>query len=134
MKAETVPIKGKKQHRFVRALSVRLLSFILVTAALFGAVRIFLFDYVYPVDEEDATPIEVVIPQGASASTIASILYHVRGEDEKGLIASKTSFKIYVDFIGKANSLQAGTYLFSRNMSIAEIVHILCTGNQSANG
>ena len=117
----------------MRGLMVRALSLIIVTACLFYGVRFFLYDYVYPVDEEDATPIEVIIPQGASASSIANILYNVRGQDEKGLIVNKTSFKIYVEFIGKANSLQAGTYLLSRNMSISEIVQILCTGNASWN-
>ena len=40
------------------------------------------------------------------------------------------SFKVYVDFTGKANALKAGTYVLSRNMTIPEIVNILCAGNE----
>ena len=109
-----------------------LLSLAIVVTFVFLAIRYVLSHFVYPVDEDDNTPIEVVIPNGASASTIASILYNARGADEKGLIVSTASFKVYVDFVGKANSLQAGTYILSRNMSIPEIVDIICQGNTSS--
>lgn len=105
-----------------------IISLFIVVSGVFLTTRYCLMQFVYPVDENDPTPIEVVIPQGASASRIASILYNARGHNENGLIVNTTSFKIYVDFIGKANSLQAGTYLLSRNMSISEIVTIISAG------
>lgn len=74
-------------------------------------------------------PIVVEIPSGSGASTIAKILYEACGEGEKGLISHKAVFKIYVDFIGKANRLQSGTYVLSKNMSIPEIVDVICKGN-----
>lgn len=101
---------------------------IVVLIVMFGF-RYVLSNYVYPVDVNDATPIEVVIPQSSSASTIARILRNACGEDKEGLIVSTASFKIYVDFVGKAGSLKAGTYILSKNMSIAEIVNVLCEGN-----
>lgn len=85
--------------------------------------------YFMPVDPNDATPIIVEIPTGSGASTIAKLLYEACGEGQTGLISHKAVFKIYVDFIGKSNRLQAGTYVLSKNMSVPEIVDIICKGN-----
>lgn len=132
--------KGKKERSAARKRVLRIwktirpgvalvLSAVMVVLLLVYAVNYVLNHYVRPVDANDTTPIEVVIPNNSSASTIARILYTARGQDEAGLIVSTASFKVYVDFVGKANSLKAGTYLLSRNMSISEIVDILCEGN-----
>lgn len=121
----------KKAWKILRPLAVVLISAALVVGGVSLAVRYVLSHFVYPVDETDNTPIEVVVPSGSSASTIASILYNARGQDERGLIVSTASFKIYVDFVGKANSLKAGTYILSRNMSIKEIVEIISKGNEA---
>lgn len=86
-------------------------------------------EYLMPVDPDDPTPITVTIPKGSGASSIAKILYEACGEDESGLIPHKAVFKIYVDFIGKSSRLQAGTYVLSKNMSIPEIVDVICKGN-----
>ena len=86
-------------------------------------------DYLMPVDPNDATPVVVEIPPGSGASAIAKILYEACGEGQEGLIPHKAVFKIYVDFIGKANRLQAGTYVLSKNMSVEEIVDVICKGN-----
>ena len=82
-----------------------------------------------PVDPNDPTPIVVEIPKGSGASAIAKILYEAGGEGERGLIANKAIFKVYVDFLGRSSSLKAGTYVLSRNMDIEQIVDIICTGN-----
>lgn len=121
----------KKAWKYLRPLAVGVLSLSLVVVGIFMAVRYVLSHFIDPVDVEDNTPIEVVIPSGSSASKIASILYNARGEDEEGLIVSTASFKVYVDFVGKANSLKAGTYIFSRNMSISQIVEMLCQGSEA---
>ena len=84
--------------------------------------------YVSAVDPNDATPYEVTIPQNSSAGTIAKILFEACGEGKQGLIVSTASFKVYVDFVGKANSLKAGTYILSKNMTIKEIVGVLSEG------
>ena len=92
------------------------------------AVNFVVRHYVSAVDPDDPTPYEITIPQNASASSIARILYTACGEDRDGLIVSTASFKVYVDFVGKANSLKAGTYILSKNMTIKEIVNILSEG------
>ena len=128
---DPVTVRREKIWRILRPIAAALLSVGLVAIAMIGAVRYVLSHFVYPVDPEDNTPIQVVIPSGSSASRIASILYRARGQDEPGLIVSTASFKIYVDFTGRANALKAGTYVLSRNMTIPEIVNILCAGNEA---
>ncbi len=122
--------RREKVWRILRPIVAALLSMGLVALAMIGAIRYVLSHFVYPVDAEDNTPIQVEIPSGASASRIAFLLYNARGQDEPGLIVSTASFKVYVDFTGRANSLKAGTYVLSRNMTIPEIVNILCAGNE----
>lgn len=85
-------------------------------------------NYLLPVDPNDSTPVVVTIPDGSGASAIAKILYEAGGEDAPGLIRHKAVFKVYVDFIGKSSRLQAGTYVLSRNMSIPDIVDVICRG------
>ena len=68
------------------------------------------------------------------ASRIAKLLYEAGGTDAEGnqlpgLISSKTVFKIYADFTGKTSKLKAGTYVLSRNMSVGQILDIVCKGN-----
>ena len=123
--------RREKAWRILRPVAAALLSIGLVALAMIGTIRYVLSHFVYPVDADDNTPIEVVIPSGASASRIASLLYNARGQDEPGLIVSTASFKVYVDFTGRANSLKAGTYVLSRNMTIPEIVNILSAGNEA---
>lgn len=124
-------VRREKTWRILRPIVAALLSVILVAVAVIGAVRYVLSHFVYPVDADDNTPIEVVIPNGASASRIAFLLYNARGQDEPGLIVSTASFKVYVDFTGRSSALKAGTYVLSRNMTIPEIVNILCAGNEA---
>ena len=76
-----------------------------------------------PVDINDATPVEITIPQGYGASYIAKTLY------EAGLINNKAVFKVYVDFMGKSSNLRHGTYILSKNMDISQMVDIICKGN-----
>lgn len=124
-----VRLRWKRFWQYTRPIATWVLSVGLVAVIMILAVQYVLSHYVFAVDPDDPTPYEIVIPQNASASKIADLLYHACGEDEKGLIVSTASFKVYVDFIGKANSLKAGTYRLSRNMTIAEIVDVLAEGN-----
>ena len=119
----------KRIWKTARPFCVVLISLLIVVLVVRIAAGFVLSHFIEPVDVNDATPIEVVIPKSSSASTIASILYHARGEDEDGLIPSTAVFKVYVDFVGKAQKMQAGTYTLSRNMTMKQIVDILCEGN-----
>ena len=113
----------------IRPAVVLLVSLAVVFFIARGTVNYVLSKYIEPVDRNDATPIEVTIPASSSASSIARILYGACGYEKDGLISSTAAFKVYVDFVGKANSLKAGTYVLSKNMSIKQIVEELCEGN-----
>lgn len=65
--------------------------------------------------------IEVEIPLGSGASTIANIL------KENNVIRSKIGFKIYTKLSKEAN-FQAGTYYLKQNMSLKEITQMLQSG------
>lgn len=130
-KTELSPVRQRWQRfwHYARPIATWILSVGLVAVIVIFAVRFVLSHFISAVDPDDATPYEVVIPQDASAGQIANLLYHACGEGQKGLIVSSASFKVYVDFVGKANSLKAGTYRLSKNMSIPEIVDVLTEGN-----
>lgn len=74
-----------------------------------------------PVDRNNDTSIEVVIPQGTSTRQIGKIL------KEKNLIKSDTYFSLYLKLNKKI--LKAATYNFSQNMSLFEIINVLEKGS-----
>lgn len=133
LKGKKKPTRAQRRRRqiwrTVRPAVVLLVSAVAVFFVARFTVNYVLSNFINPVDINDATPIEVVIPKSSSASTIARILYNARGEDEEGLIPNTAVFKVYVDFVGKANKMQPGTYILSRNMSLKQIVDIICEGN-----
>lgn len=65
---------------------------------------------------------KVVLPEGASASQIATIL------QEKGLIHSSIIFHGLVRLSGKDSSLKAGEYEFSQGESVADILDAISSG------
>ncbi len=128
--AELTPVQRRWRTfwRYARPFVVWGASIVIVLVVMSLAINYMISHYVSAVDPDDPTPYEITIPQNSSASSIASILYNACGEGEDGLIVSTASFKVYVDFVGKANSLKAGTYILSKNMTIKEIVNILAEG------
>lgn len=122
-------VKAMQTWKMLRPIVTVVLSVLIVVLVVSFAIRFVLSNFIYPVDSNDATPIEVIIPPDSSASSIARILKNACGEGSEGLIVNTASFKIYVDFVGKAGSLKAGTYILSKNMSISEIVNVICAGN-----
>lgn len=83
--------------------------------------------YVYnvnikPVDENDKTVIEVLIPNGTSKKKVGEIL------EEKELIRSSTFFSIYIKLF-EVGDLKASTYELSKSMDLKEIISILEKGN-----
>lgn len=75
-----------------------------------------------PVDSNETTNIEVIIPSGAGASEIAKIL------KEKDLIRNPEFFKLYIK-LNKTSSLKATTYKFNKSMSLEQIIKALEKGN-----
>lgn len=120
--------RSKKIWKALRPVLTLVLSALVVFLVILFSIEYVYSHFIGAVNKNDATPIEVVIPNGSSASGVASLLYNACGEGNEGLIVSTASFKVYVDFVGKANSLKAGTYILSKNMNIAEIVDLLSEG------
>jgi UPF0755 protein len=98
-----------------------LLATIIVLVTFFSLKR----NYYDPVDKDDFSSVRVEIPMGTSLSRISDILY------EKQVIRNTAVFKVYVDFNDMASKLKAGTYDFSRAMSMDDIVNILGTGTSN---
>jgi UPF0755 protein len=63
-----------------------------------------------------------VVPRGRSASEVGAMLYQAE------LIRSPLAFKIYVQVFGKSDSINAGEFSLSPNMSVSEIVENLGGG------
>lgn len=121
--------KMKRIWHFVRPVAVVALSLAITFGIFYKALDYVLNRYIRPVDINNSTPIELVVEKSDSASRVASKLYNACGDGNPGLIANTAVFKVYVDFVGKANKLKAGTYILSQNMDIPEIVDIICEGN-----
>jgi len=75
-----------------------------------------------PADKGNDEPITVNIPAGSGAVNIIDIL------DEKGLVKNPSIAKIHVR-LGGYDSLQANTYIFSKDMGLKEILKAINTGD-----
>jgi len=118
--------------RYLRPVLGVVLSVAIACGALYYGLHSVLDRYISPVDAKDAAPVSFVVNKSDTASEVAQNLYNAFGKGQPGVIANTAVFKVYVDFVGKANKLKAGTYVLSRNMDIPEIVDILCEGTPPA--
>ncbi len=121
--------KVKKIWKYIRPAAVLVISLVITLGIFYKGMDYALNRYIRPVDINDATPISLMVEKSDSASRIASKLFEACGEGKPGLISNTAVFKVYVDFVGKANKLKAGTYILSKNMDIPQIVDIICAGN-----
>ena len=99
------------------------ISFVMIVFSiilfLIGIVWIFLAS---PVDKGNTEEVKVVIESGTYTREIANIL------KDKELIKSTMLFKVYIK-VNNVTSLKADTYVFSRGMSLGEIVDTLENGS-----
>lgn len=124
--AEKKRARRRKRWIFWRPLVAVAISLILVVSVVAGGYSFVMNSFLRPVNSDNAEPIIVEIKSGWGISSIANALYG--DSPEERLIRSKTAFKIYIDFAGKSRKLRAGTYTFSQNMSISEIVTRIAGG------
>lgn len=75
-----------------------------------------------PPGASDSPPREFVIQEGDGLSKVARLLA------EENLVRSRYPFLLYAVAVGEEKGLQAGKYLLSENMSMAEVVRILSEG------
>ncbi len=74
------------------------------------------------VDASDTEEITVEVPNGSGAMAIVYLL------DDKGLVKNMTCAKINAK-IGGYNSLKANTYIFSKSMTLTEMMRAVNTGD-----
>ena len=74
------------------------------------------------VDADSSKTVTVTVPSGSGASAIIDIL------DENGLIKNKLFAKIHAR-IGGYDSLQANSYIFSKSMTLPEMMRAVNTGD-----
>lgn len=77
-----------------------------------------------PVDRNSKEDVKIEIKSGTNTSKIGELL------KEKKVIKSKTLFRLYVK-INHVSSLKAGTYRFSKSMSLNEVIKLLEDGRFS---
>lgn len=106
-----------------RPILILAISLVIVFAIASFGYQYVMNHFIRPVDASDTTPVTVEIKRGSSTSAIADALY------QSELIRNKAMFKIYVDFTGQGGKLRSGTYVFTRDMEIEDIVDILIKGD-----
>lgn len=105
-----------KKFRNIAIIVLVLIIAVIITLSIIFSVNI------SPVDKNDKTQIEVVIPSGTTKKGVGKIL------EEKGLIRSSKFFEIYVKLF-KVGDIKATKYSLSKNMDLKEIISILEKGN-----
>lgn len=99
-----------------------LLIIIGIVVVLLTAVMFFYLTGIGAVDSKSDKNVSVTIPQGSGAAAIVKIL------DEKGLVRNTLCAKIHAR-IGGYDSLQANTYVFSKSMSLPEMMKAINEGD-----
>lgn len=107
---------------------MRPLLIFVISAGLILYLGIFAYRYIEdsyfaPVDSTAYVSKTIEIKTGSSLSTIATTLY------DEGIVRNKLVFQLYVDVNDMASSLLAGTYEFSANMTMDDIIDILGAGD-----
>lgn len=126
---EMVPrMIGAMLHLFKTLFAAYRRSKLAFLASFTAVLFLIIFSLTVPFLAKDRADIELYkteIPEGASASRIADMLYSQK------MIKSRLSFKIFVNLFGYGAELKAGTYYLSPSMDNAKIVSILSNGRAS---
>lgn len=102
---------------------LKVIVIILLAVVLISAGGLFFYlNGLGAVDSADKDKVTVTVPPGSGASAIVSIL------DDAGLVKNSACARINAR-IGSYNSLQANTYIFSRSMTLPEMMKVINTGD-----
>ena len=97
-----------------------------VLAGLIGAYNVFVSLLEPVAGPGTAAEMTITVPQGANSGNIADLLA------QQGLIKNGIVFRIYANYSGLDNRLQAGEYSFNTGLSTPEIVARLAKGETSS--
>ncbi len=118
----------KPQKQAAKGLVIAIILVVIILVAVFAAFQLF-FDRQSQDKASQATQtsfIEVEIPQGAGAQSIAQLLY------EKGVISSPTMFIDELVKAGADSKLRPGTYQFSTQEDTQALINKLLQGGEVA--
>jgi UPF0755 protein len=79
-----------------------------------------------PVASTPGKPVTITVKQGMTSDKIAELLY------QQGMIRSVKVFQTIARMQGLENSLQAGEYVFTQDMSVKKIVNMLSLGKTTS--
>ena len=112
----------KRRKKFIFVLSFMLVMIIVLAFAGVTTFNDYRSKSLEPVNPKDHQLEVIEIKKGSSASDIGQLL------EEKGIIKNHKAFRYYVKK-EKLNQLQAGTYQFSKSMSVQEIAKKISNGD-----
>lgn len=115
------PQKKEKRKKTMRALLAAVIVLLIAAAAVF-----YIMLCLKPIDKGSSDQLKVSIPTGSSVREIAHRL------KDAGLIRNENIFKVYVKY-KNASGFQAGEYLFTKSMSLDEMISLLESGKASPN-
>lgn len=110
--------KPKHRHSTLRRVVTALVAIGSIIAVLVAAVLVIRG---LP-GRQGPVPVEVTIPRGLTAQQIGQLL------ENKEVIPSNFTFKIYAELHGASNSLQPGNYVLRKNMEYKTLVAVLVRG------
>ena len=105
-----------------------IISVIIIIAVLLSGFFIYVNGLDKAFDPDSDELVTVKIEQGSVTDQIADLL------EEKGIIKSASSFRLYSDFKRYGNRYLAGIYEFSPSMTLSEICHKLINGDTASTG
>jgi UPF0755 protein len=98
----------------------KVIALLLLVGCLYAGSRLY-FSWTRP-NSDSETRVTVQIPRGASLKSIAEIL------SDKEVVRDAWSFQMYARWNNLATAFQAGDYIFTRNLTFAEVADQLQSG------
>jgi len=114
--------RSRRQKKVIRINKARLLLFVSLVALIIVALIQGCTSHTGPVNADDLSYIDVVIPENSNARQVAAILA------QNNLVYSEKDFLNYCRTRGLDDRLKAGHYKLSRSQSLKEIIKSITEG------
>ena len=114
------PIKKRKSVGKIIAIIILVILVAIIAAACAGVT--WYRANLRAANPDDSTLVDFAVAEGATTTNIAQNL------EDKGLIRSALAFRLYMRLEAQDKNLKSGSYQFSSNMTVAEIVEKLHEG------
>lgn len=111
-----------RQFKLVRSMRPQLVKIVAMLCLIVLVAGTALYNVVQPTSRADKTTVLVTIRPGMTTNDIGEVLYR------EGLIKNIISFRIFAKVNGLEKSLQAGDYVLSKDLDLAQIIAKLSSG------